>query len=182
MSLCFKPAKQNAPLVDMLLSLGCVIIAKTNVPQTLGALDSNNNVFGRTMNPVNRLVTAGGSSGGEGVMVAMRGCMVGWGTDIGGSIRVPAMCNGVFGFKPANGRLPYHGQALTSTEGMYRVGITAVAGPLAKSVEDLDVVLRETVPRARLWGEDCMPGAWPERWEGRGSGENGEFRIRRTEE
>ena len=174
-SLCFKPATQNAPLVDLLLSLGCVIIAKTNIPQTLGSLDSNNNVFGRTMNPVNRLVTAGGSSGGEGVMVAMRGCMVGWGTDIGGSIRVPAMCNGVFGFKPANGRLPYGGQALTSGEGMYRVGITAVAGPLAKSVEDLDIVLRETVPRARLWGEDCMPGSCPERWEGRGSGEQGEF-------
>src|SRR5271170_420781 len=108
-SLCFKPAKANAPLIDLLLSLGCVIIAKTNVPQTLGSLDSVNNVFGRTMSPVNRLCTAGGSSGGEGVLVAMKGCMIGWGTDIGGSIRVPAMCNGVYGFKPSCGRVPNGG-------------------------------------------------------------------------
>lgn len=86
-ALCFKPAKANAPLVDLLLSLGAVVVGKTNVPQTMSSLDSVNNVFGRTMNPLNRLVTAGGSSGGEGVMVAMKGCMVGIGTDIGGSIR-----------------------------------------------------------------------------------------------
>ncbi|KAF4279482.1 hypothetical protein CNMCM8686_008556 [Aspergillus fumigatus] len=60
----------------------------------MGALDSANFVFGRTLNPLNRALTAGGSSGGEGVLVAMRGCMVGFGTDIGGSIRVPAMCMG----------------------------------------------------------------------------------------
>lgn len=85
-SLCFKPAKENAAMVELLLSLGAVIVAKTNVPQTMASLDSVNNVFGRTMNPGNRLVTAGGSSGGEGVMVAMKGCMIGIGTDIGGSI------------------------------------------------------------------------------------------------
>jgi Asp-tRNA(Asn)/Glu-tRNA(Gln) amidotransferase A subunit family amidase len=61
-SLCFKPAIVNSPLVDLLLSLGCIIIAKTNIPQTLNSLDSINNVFGRTMNPINRLCTAGGSS------------------------------------------------------------------------------------------------------------------------
>lgn len=85
-SLCFKPATTNAPLVGLLLSLGCIIVAKPNVPQTLNSLDSINNVFGRTMNPINRLCTAGGSSGGEGVLVAMRGVMMGWGADTGGSI------------------------------------------------------------------------------------------------
>ena len=174
-ALCFKPAKRNAPLVDLLLSLGCVIVAKTNIPQTLGSLDSINNVFGRTMNPVNRCVTAGGSSGGEGVMVAMRGSMIGWGTDIGGSIRVPAMCNGVFGFKPSNGRLPYGGQSRVAADGMSRCGITAVAGPLGRNVEDIDLVLREVMPRAKLWGEDCVPTLWPERPEAVGSGANGEF-------
>jgi Asp-tRNA(Asn)/Glu-tRNA(Gln) amidotransferase A subunit family amidase len=79
-SLCFKPSKTNAPLVDLLMSLGCVIIAKTNVPQTLNSLDSVNNVFGRVMNPINRLCTAGGSSGGEGVIVAMNGSMMGLGS------------------------------------------------------------------------------------------------------
>lgn len=173
-ALCFKPAPDNAPLVDLLLSLGCVIVAKTNVPQLLASLDSQNNVFGRTMNPINRLVTAGGSSGGEGVMVAMKASMMGWGTDVGGSIRIPTMCNGIYGFKPANGRIPYGGQALISADGMSRCSITAVAGALGRSVEDLDLVLREVIPRTSLWGEDCIPAVWHERPTVKGSGPNGE--------
>ncbi|KIX92759.1 uncharacterized protein Z520_11611 [Fonsecaea multimorphosa CBS 102226] len=160
-SLCEKPASQNAPLVNLLLSLGCVIIAKTNIPQTLASLDSVNNVFGRTMNPINRLCTAGGSSGGEGVLVAMKGSIIGIGTDIGGSIRVPAMCNGLYGFKPSNNRIPYGGQALTGREGMSRTSVQAVAGPIARSVRDIDVFMAEVIPRATLWGEDCMPCPWP---------------------
>lgn len=175
--LCYKPAKKNAPLIDLLLSLGCVIVSKTNIPQTLASLDSVNNVFGRTMNPINRLCTAGGSSGGEGVLVAMKGSMIGIGTDIGGSIRVPAMCNGVYGFKPSNGRVPYGGQALTGVDGMSRTSIQAVAGPIARSVDDIDALMREVAPRASLWGEDCLPVSWaasrgaPAR--AHGSGKNG---------
>lgn len=181
--LCYKPAAKNAVLVDLLLSLGCVIVAKTNVPQTLASLDSINNVFGRTMNPINRLCTAGGSSGGEGVLVAMKGSMIGIGTDIGGSIRIPAMCNGVYGFKPSNGRLPYGGQALTGMEGMSRTSVQAVAGPIGRSVEDIDVLLREVVPRASLWGEDCIPVGWSQsppprtRRAARGSGKHGELVV-----
>ncbi len=175
-ALCFKPAKSNSPLVDLLLSLGCVIIAKTNVPQTLAALDSNNNVFGRTMNPINRLLTAGGSSGGEGVLVAMKGSVIGVGTDIGGSIRIPAMCNGIYGFKPSAGRLPYGGQEAGSLYGNGRAAIEAVAGPIARSVQDLHAFLKELVPRAEMWGEDCMPGTWGVE-EMKGCGKNGTFVI-----
>lgn len=157
-SQCFKPATHNAPLVDLLESLGCVILAKTNLPQTIASLDSVNNVFGRTYNPVNRLLTAGGSSGGEGVMVRMRGCAVGFGTDIGGSIRVPAMCNGVFGFKPSVGRLPYGGQRSTGLEGMGRASVQAVAGPIGRSVEDLKVVMAELGRCAWMFGGDCLIG------------------------
>lgn len=103
-SLCFQPATTNSALVDLLLSLGAVLYCKTNIPQTLSSLDSHNNVFGRTMNPVNRQLTAGGSSGGEGALVAMNGSPLGIGTDVGGSIRVPAMCNGLVGVKPSHGR------------------------------------------------------------------------------
>ncbi|KAJ9322903.1 hypothetical protein DTO027B5_2945 [Paecilomyces variotii] len=159
-ALAFKPAKENAPLVDLLLSLGAIIIAKTNIPQTLGALDSCNNVFGRTLNPLNRQLTAGGSSGGEGVLLAMRGSMVGFGTDIGGSIRIPAMCNGLYGFKPSSGRVPYGGQESGQLNGKWRVALQPVAGPLARSIEDIDVVMKEIVPRAELFGEDCIPGKW----------------------
>jgi Asp-tRNA(Asn)/Glu-tRNA(Gln) amidotransferase A subunit family amidase len=174
-SLCFKPAKTNAPLVDLLLSLGCVIIAKTNVPQTLNSLDSVNNVFGRVMNPINRFCTAGGSSGGEGVIVAMNGSMIGWGADTGGSIRVPTMCNGIFGVKSSNGRIPSGGQAMISADGMTRCGVQAVAGPMGRSIEDIDLVMREVVPRSWLWAEDCISSTWKADFPLKGSGKNGEF-------
>lgn len=161
-SLAFQPktTSQTAALATLLTSLGAVIIAKTNVPQTLAALDSCNNLFGRTLNPLNRQLSAGGSSGGEGVLVAMRGCMVGFGTDIGGSIRVPAMCQGVYGLKPSTGRVPFGGQQMAQLEGKGRISLQTVAGPLARSVGDLDVVMREIVPRAELF-EDGVPGSWP---------------------
>ncbi|KDB20418.1 hypothetical protein H109_07614 [Trichophyton interdigitale MR816] len=168
-ALAFKPAKQNAPLVDLLYSLGAVIVGKTNVPQTLGALDSVNNLFGRTLNPLNRKLTAGGSSGGEAVMVLMRGSMVGIGTDVGGSIRVPAMCEGLYGFKPSVGRVPYGGQESCAFPGRSRTSIQAVAGPLAKSMDDIDAVMKEIVPRSALWGEDCIPGQWAPQTPGKSS-------------
>ncbi|KAJ5162623.1 Amidase [Penicillium coprophilum] len=159
-ALAFKPAKANAPLVDLLQSLGAVVIAKTNIPQTLGTLDSCNHLFGRTLNPLNRQWTAGGSTGGEGALLAMRGSMVGFGTDIGGSIRIPAMCQGIYGFKPSNGRVPYGGQQSGQIEGKGRIGLQAVAGPLARSVADINAVMAEIVPRAELFGADCIPGSW----------------------
>lgn len=111
-------------------------------------------------------------------MVAMKGCMVGWGTDIGGSIRVPAMCNGIYGFKPSNGRIPYgKQQGADVTPGMSRIGMQAVAGPLARSLDDIDFVMREVVPRAELWGEDCLPGTWTDESVVQGSGEEGRFVI-----
>ncbi|PLB48315.1 alpha-glucosidase [Aspergillus steynii IBT 23096] len=159
-ALAFQPATENSPLVDLLESLGAVVIAKTNVPQTMGALDSCNHLFGRTLNPQNRKLTAGGSTGGEGVLVAMRGSMVGFGSDIGGSIRVPAMCNGIYGFKPSVGRVPYGSQDAGMMPGNMRVSLQAVAGPLARSVADLGAIMEEIVSRAELFGEDCIPGQW----------------------
>jgi len=116
-SLCFRPATSNAAIVNILMDAGAVVHVKTNVPQTLMALDSVNNVFGRTLNPYNRQCwTAGGSSGAEGVLVAMSGSVFGVGTDIGGSVRIPAMCNGVVGFKPSSGRIPTAGMQSSSPE------------------------------------------------------------------
>lgn len=159
-ALAFKPARSNADLVNLLHSLGAIVIAKTNIPQTLATLDSCNHLFGRTLNPLNRQWTAGGSTGGEGALVAMRGSMVGFGTDIGGSIRVPAMCQGLYGFKPSNGRVPYGGQESGQIAGKGRIALQPVAGPIARSVADIGAVMAEIVPRAELFGEDCVPGCW----------------------
>ncbi|RAL15698.1 putative general amidase [Aspergillus homomorphus CBS 101889] len=159
--LAFRPATQNSPLVDLLTSLGAVIIAKTNVPQTMGALDSCNHLFGRTLNPLNPRLTVGGSTGGEAALLAMRGSMVGFGTDIGGSIRIPAMCTDLYGFKPSAGRVPIAGtQEAGNIPGKGRISLQPVAGPIARSVEDLRAVMAEIVPRAELFSEDGIPGRW----------------------
>jgi Asp-tRNA(Asn)/Glu-tRNA(Gln) amidotransferase A subunit family amidase len=141
-SFCFKPATTNSALVDLLLSLGAVLYCKTNVPQTMMALDSHNNVFGRTLNPANRLLTAGGSTGGEGALIAMRGSILGIGTDIGGSIRVPSLANGLYGVKPSHGRVPYAGQEGGALPGSSKLGIESTAGPIATSQRDCELLLK----------------------------------------
>lgn len=141
-ALCFKPAATNSALVDLLLSQGAILYCKTNVPLTMMALDSHNNVFGRTMNPANRSLTAGGSSGGEGALIAMRGSILGVGTDIGGSIRVPSMCNGIYGVKPSHGRVPYAGQEGGAPPGSTKLAIESTAGPMATSLRDCELLLQ----------------------------------------
>jgi Asp-tRNA(Asn)/Glu-tRNA(Gln) amidotransferase A subunit family amidase len=130
----------NSALVDILLAAGAVLYVKTNVPQTMMTADSHNNVFGRTLNPYRRNLTAGGSSGGEGALIALRGSVLGIGTDIAGSIRIPALCCGITGFKPSVGRVPYAGQTPAGRAGM--IGIAPVAGPLCYSIRDAELLLR----------------------------------------
>ncbi|USP74811.1 uncharacterized protein yc1106_02085 [Curvularia clavata] len=161
-ALCFKPATENSVLVDCLLNAGAVLYCKTNVPQTLMALDSHNNVFGRTINPLNTAVTAGGSSGGEGALLAMRGSILGVGTDVGGSIRIPAMCDGTFGIKPSWERIPYAGQEGGALPGASKIGIPASAGPLAHSMRDIDLFF-SAVAAQKPWEKDpdVTPLSWP---------------------
>ncbi|KAG6016741.1 hypothetical protein E4U54_000501 [Claviceps lovelessii] len=132
-----KPAAEaNSALVNMLLDLGAVLYTKTNLPQTMMTADSENNIFGRTLNPNNTKLTAGGSSGGEGALVALRGSILGVGTDVAGSIRIPAQCNGIYAFKPTSNRVPCSGQVSPrSMDGL--PGLTPVVGPLAHSIADL---------------------------------------------
>ncbi|GAB7361887.1 hypothetical protein MBLNU230_g1925t1 [Neophaeotheca triangularis] len=160
-SLCYNPAKENSALVRMLLSMGAVLYCKTNVPQTLMALDSHNNVFGRVVNPSFPHLTPGGSSGGEGALVAMRGSPLGVGTDVGGSIRIPAFCNGLYGVKPSHGRVPYAGQESGQLPGSGRLAIESVAGPIALSMRDCSMFLR-IVSNAAPWlmDPDCLPQSW----------------------
>lgn len=105
--------------------------------------DSENNVFGRTLNPHKLTLTAGGSSGGEGALVALGGSIIGVGTDIGGSVRIPAYCNGVYGFKPTANRIPYAGQQPAGRYGS--PGVVAAAGPVARSLRDLEFFTKSVV-------------------------------------
>lgn len=151
-------AELSSPLVDILLQNGAVLYVKTNIPQTLMTTDSENNVFGRTLNPRKLKLQAGGSSGGEGALVSMRGSVLGVGTDIGGSIRIPAFCCGVYGFKPSVGRIPFGGQTNPVPDGW--TGVMPMAGPLAHSARDLRLFLESTI-KSEPWNKDHTALAIP---------------------
>ncbi|KAI0168579.1 amidase signature domain-containing protein [Pestalotiopsis sp. NC0098] len=135
----------NSPLVTILLDLGAVLYVKTNIPQTLLTTDSSNNIYGRVLNPWNTALSAGGSSGGEGALVAFRGSPLGVGTDVGGSIRIPATCNGVYGFKPTTSRVPYGGQQTCVHPGLKFV--VASAGPISNDFESLEFFVRSVLDK-----------------------------------
>ena len=126
------------------------------------ALDSVNNIFGRTLNPTNRSQwTAGGSSGGEGSLVKMRGSVLGIGTDVGGSVRIPAMCQGIYGFKPSSGRIPTEGQTSAQAEAVGKLGMESVVGVIANEMADVGLVMG-VVEAAEACRVDAgvIPGRW----------------------
>ncbi|PQE31249.1 hypothetical protein CJF32_00001847 [Rutstroemia sp. NJR-2017a WRK4] len=122
--------------VKMLRDAGAVFHVKTTNPQGLMELETDSNLYGVTTNPLNRNLTPGGSSGGEAALIAMHGSILGIGTDIGGSIRVPAISCGLHGIKPSIARLPHSGLSGTHS-GME--SIIGVVGPLATNLADLEL-------------------------------------------
>lgn len=123
-------------LVTLLLDQGAVPYVKTNVPQGMMGGDSENNIFGRVLNPSNLSWTAGGSTGGEGALVKQHGSILGVGTDGAGSIRIPSLCNGVYGFKPTGNRIPNGNQ--TNPTNRPPIGtVTAAAGPISNKYSNL---------------------------------------------
>jgi amidase len=135
----FKPHSEDAALVKQIKRAGGIVFAKTNIPQTLVAYECLNHVFGTCKNPVNTDFACGGSSGGEGAIVKMAGSVIGIGTDIGGSIRIPAHFCGVCGIKPSQWRVPAYG---ITTPMAGQEAVCSVAGPLARSVDDLVTMMR----------------------------------------
>lgn len=96
-------------LVTQFLAAGAIPFVKTNIPQTMFAFECSNPVWGRTTNPHNDKYTSGGSTGGEGALLAMDGSVIGIGSDIGGSLRIPAAYCGIYSLKPATGRISFAG-------------------------------------------------------------------------
>jgi fatty acid amide hydrolase 2 len=132
-------ATSDAPTVARLRAAGAIPIGVTNLSELCMWMESNNCVYGRTSNAYDARRTAGGSSGGEGAIVGVGGSPFGLGADVGGSIRMPAYFNGVFGHKPSSGLVPNTGQFPMSTGGALRFLST---GPLARRAEDLLPLLR----------------------------------------
>lgn len=98
------PSATTSDVVKLLERENCVAFAHSNVPQGLLGIESTNSVFGTALNPHNKSFISGGSSGGEGALVASKACVFGVGSDSGGSARLPAAFCGVFGYKPTGSK------------------------------------------------------------------------------
>ncbi len=95
---CFKPSASDGAFVRSMKDAGAIPIVRSNVPQLMMLPESVNAIWGCSYNPWNAGRTSGGSSGGEGALVAARCSPLGLGSDIGGSIRIPSHFCGVTGF------------------------------------------------------------------------------------
>jgi Asp-tRNA(Asn)/Glu-tRNA(Gln) amidotransferase A subunit family amidase len=124
----------DAPAVARLKAAGAIILGKSNAAEMAMDYTADNPVFGRTNHPLNHDLTPGGSSGGEAVAIATCMSPGGLGSDLAGSVRIPAHFCGICGLKPTTGRVPGEMQFPPSI-GPYSLG--AVIGPLARTIGDL---------------------------------------------
>ena len=132
-------AERTAPSAQRLLDAGAIPLGVTNVSELTMWIESDNRVYGRTHNAYDRKRIAGGSSGGEGAAVGSGGSPIGLGSDIAGSIRIPAFFNGVFGHKSSSNLVP-NTDMFPSADG--EAGKMLAVGPLCRRAEDLMPALR----------------------------------------
>lgn len=151
-------AQEDAVAVRRLKAAGAIILGKTNVPPSLADLQSDNPVYGRTNNAVNPERVAGGSSGGSAVALAAGMVPLEFGSDIGGSIRVPAAFNGVWGHKPTWGAVSPDGHYFPGTDSA-RVPLSVV-GPMARDADDLAAALDIVADHPLAPAPDREPGEW----------------------
>jgi Asp-tRNA(Asn)/Glu-tRNA(Gln) amidotransferase A subunit family amidase len=135
-------ADTDGVMVRLLKEAGAVPFVKTNLPITLLSFESANDVWGTTTNPHNRHYSPGGSTGGESALLAFGGSRIGVGSDVAGSVRVPAHWAGCASLKCSTGRWPKAG-IRTSTAG--QEGIPSVYSPMARTVEDLRYFTRSFI-------------------------------------
>ncbi len=151
-------ASEDAVAVTRLKRSGAIILGKTNVPVGLADLQSFNPVYGRTVNAIDATRSAGGSSGGSAVALASGMVPLEFGSDIGGSIRVPAAFNGVWGHKPTWGALPTDGHFFPGTDGA-RI-VLSVIGPMARDADDLAAALDVVADHPLAPAPRRKPGDW----------------------
>ncbi|XP_068949170.1 vitamin D3 hydroxylase-associated protein-like isoform X2 [Petaurus breviceps papuanus] len=149
-----KPAEEDATIVKVLKSQGAVPFVKTNIPQILLSFDCSNPIFGETLHPQNPKKTSGGSSGGEGALLASGGSILGFGTDTGGSIRIPSAFCGIYGIKLTGFRLSYNG-INSAIKG--KKSVITMAGPMARDVDSLVLVFKLLVSEYMFQLDPMVP-------------------------
>jgi amidase len=154
------PTEKETLIVTMLRQLGAVFYVKTNVPVAMMMAETNNNVWGESRNALHKGLSPGGSSGGEGALIAFKASPLGVGTDIGGSVRIPSAWSNLYGLKPSFGRYPTYGgkSGIPGQE-----FILAVNGPMSRSLRTLEIYSEALLSEnAAPWNFDhkCLPIPW----------------------
>jgi amidase len=158
-------APDDSPVVANLRKAGAVFIGRTNAPAFSMRIFSDNGLHGRTLNPLDKWITPGGSSGGAGAAVASGMGPIGHGTDIAGSVRIPAYCNGIIGLRTGLGRVPTYS---TTASAPRPIGaqLMATHGPLTRTVRDARLafeVMAQGDPRDTRWVDAPLRGPRPRR-------------------
>ncbi|PPQ78251.1 hypothetical protein CVT25_011710 [Psilocybe cyanescens] len=153
-----RPATTSSAIVRLLQDEGALVHVKTTVPTGLIAIETASDVYGRTTNPYSPAHSAGASTGGGGALVACGGSKIEIGTDLAGSVRIPAHFCGVWTLKGSSGRFPSWG---TKSSMMGLESIPIVASPLAGNLADLREFWKRVVS-AEPWQYDhtCIPLPW----------------------
>ena len=145
-----KPAVSSAAIVRLLQDAGAIIHAKTTTPPGLIGLETTSDLFGRTCNPYNDKFVSGASTGGGAALLASRGSLIEIGTDIGGSVRWPAHCCGIYGMRSSIGRFPSLG-TMPPLPGQEFVGTSC--SPMARRLDDLEEFWKRVVDM-KPWNYD----------------------------
>ncbi|WP_052668729.1 amidase [Nitriliruptor alkaliphilus] len=132
--------EEDAPIVTRMRAAGAIPFLRTNLPEFGLRLDTDNPLRGRTRNPWDPSRTPGGSSGGEAAAIAARMSPLGLGNDIGGSLRNPAFCCGIVGFRPTTGRVPM-ASSLPPVDGPLSEQLMATDGPMGRRVDDVSAAM-----------------------------------------
>ncbi|THV06030.1 amidase [Dendrothele bispora CBS 962.96] len=163
-------ATENGHLIQILWNAGAVFYCKTNQPQSLMHIETFS-FWGQTLNPYNTKLTSGGSSGGCSALISFGGSPLSLGSDIGGSLRVPAASCGIYTLKPTTGRLPSESYPdVAPVAG--NDAILPTGGPIARSSRDMELFFA-TVYSTQPWTEDprLTPLPWyyhTPKWTGSG--------------
>jgi amidase len=156
-------ATEDSPVVANFKSAGAIIIGRTNTPAFSASWFTDNDLYGRTLNPWSKDHTPGGSSGGASSCVAAGITPIAHGNDLAGSVRYPAYCTGVVGLRPSFGRVPAFAPSAKAERGMSGQ-LMSVQGPLARHVRDIRLALSAMAkedPRDPWWVPAPLEGPRP---------------------
>lgn len=150
--------EKDSQMISIFRKAGAVFYCKTNQPQTIMHLETDSH-WGRTLNPFNIDLSAGGSTGGEAALIAMKGSVLGIGTDIGGSVRGPSAFCGIYGFKPTSYTLPM--KDFLQSPFPAELNILCSTGPMCRTMRDMELFV-STILDAKPYLEDprLIPIPW----------------------